>query len=86
MQPLGDTMKERLKNIGLDPVTHKQLRHLAVENDWTMTQAVEYLLERLRNDGNGSNQETTGSGSTAGDQPRKADSDGQRRTGRKKES
>lgn len=53
-------MKERLKNIGIEADTHKRLKMLCVENDWTMTQAVEYLLEKI-NDGATTDRKATGS-------------------------
>lgn len=40
-------MTERLKNVALEPATHKALKLLCAENDWTMTQAVQYLLSRM---------------------------------------
>ena len=71
-------MKERLRNIGLEPETHRALKMLCAENDWTMTQAIEHLMERLRNDGSGSNQPAGQSGATAGGEPGSADRDGKK--------
>lgn len=70
-------MKERLRNIGLEPETHKALKMLCAENDWTMTQAIEHLMERLRNDRSGSNQPAGQSGRTASSKPSSTDRDGQ---------
>jgi len=47
-------MKDRLRNSGLEAETHKALKMLCAENDWTMTQAVEHLLERLKDERKGS--------------------------------
>lgn len=40
-------MTERLKNVALEPATHKALKLLCAENGWTMTEAVQYLLSRM---------------------------------------
>lgn len=37
---------DRLKNIGLEKEIWKELKALATERECTMSQAVEYLLER----------------------------------------
>lgn len=55
-------MTERLKNVALEPATHKALKMLCAENDWTMTQAVQYILSRMEGGqgdvGKGSDQPT----------------------------
>jgi hypothetical protein len=66
-------MKERLRNVGLEADTHKALKMLCAENDWTMTQAVEHLLERLKDERKGSDKKPAESRGTAGRKPRKTD-------------
>lgn len=39
---------ERLKNIGLKKDVWKELSELAIERECTLSQAVEYLLERRK--------------------------------------
>jgi hypothetical protein len=66
-------MKERLKNVGVEPSTHKALKMLCAENDWTMTQAIEHLMERLKNDGNAGADGVDRAGKKPSSKPRKAD-------------
>jgi hypothetical protein len=66
-------MKERLRNVGLEADTHKALKMLCAENDWTMTQAVEHLLERLKDERKGSGRKTGEGGGTTSRKPRKTD-------------
>jgi hypothetical protein len=66
-------MKERLRNIGLEAETHKALKMLCAENDWTMTQAVEHLLERLKDERKGSGSKPSKSSGTTGGKPGQAD-------------
>lgn len=66
-------MKERLRNVGLEADTHKALKMLCAENDWTMTQAVEHLLERLKDERKGSGRETGKGGGTTSRKPSKTD-------------
>lgn len=58
-------MSERLKNIGLERETHRALKLLCAQKDWTMTQAVDHLLSMLEK-GEGSENERTKAG-TNGD-------------------
>lgn len=40
-------MAEKLKTIGLDAGVWRQLKLLALENDWTLSEAVAHLLNRM---------------------------------------
>lgn len=66
-------MKERLRNIGLEAETHKALKMLCAENDWTMTQAVEHLLERLKDERERSGSKASKSRGTTSSKPGKID-------------
>jgi hypothetical protein len=66
-------MKERLRNIGLEAETHKALKMLCAENDWTMTEAVEHLLERLKDERKGSGSKPDKGSRTTSSKPGQAD-------------
>ena len=57
---------ERLKNIGLSPLVHKQLKLLCAQEGWTMTEAVQHLLEILREQEDGK-KEPNAAAKVAGD-------------------
>jgi hypothetical protein len=38
---------EKLRTIGLKPETHRALKQLCAANEWTMTEAVQHMMERL---------------------------------------
>jgi predicted DNA-binding protein len=44
-------MSDRLKNVGLRPETHQRLKLLCAEQGWTMTEAVEALIEVMNEQG-----------------------------------
>lgn len=54
-------MTEKLKTVGLEPGVWRQLKLLAVENDWTLSEAVAHLLNLMEK------------GTTENDQRRKTD-------------
>lgn len=74
-------MTERLKNVALEPATHRALKLLCAENDWTMTKAVEYLLNRMHQEGGqgnvgaGSDQPVSGSRKAKRREPHATDRD-----------
>lgn len=43
-------MTERLKNVGLAPDVHRELKLLCAETGYTMTEAVRYLMDRIKDD------------------------------------
>lgn len=58
---------ERLKNVGLSPAVHRQLKMLCAQEDWTMTEAVQHLLEVLREQEDGK-EEPSAAARAAGDE------------------
>lgn len=53
-------MSERPKTVSLDAEVHKALKLLCAENGWTMTQAVEKLMQIAKEQGQ--NERENGSG------------------------